>query len=128
MIQRMIFKLKRILSDQNRYGVSVTTLEEVFLKVGQINDREELEKSGALVEMGELQKSLSIRSNAVTESKSLIGLEVSNRRTMKALFLKRIRIGMRDLKGFTCQLIIPCIILLIGVQLLQVIPNLDTPE
>lgn len=97
------------------YGISVTTLEEVFLKVGHgddsTKDQEELAKLKNQQETTPLiptQDDYSISSQAPLPFFTLF------RQHMAALFLKRWFIYRRNVRGFMTEVFVPVLLVLIG--------------
>lgn len=96
------------------YGISVTTLEEVFLKVGHgddsTKDQEELKKlkleSTPLLPV--VTDDYSIASEAPQPFMRLLGAHIS------ALLLKRFFIYRRNLRGFMTEVFVPVLLVLIG--------------
>ena len=117
------------------YGVSVTTLEEVFMRVGHGSEESNLdetkklsfEKSTAGIEpseddfMGTQEAFRNEKTGMVAESKVFFV-------HTKALLKKRMIYGMRDKKSFCFQLVIPTILVLLGLVLLTVRDKSDLPS
>lgn len=135
------------------YGISVTTLEEVFIRVGKgiadEKDREHLSsiaRSSSLVAAGEVDaaagkeegqvKSPLLSEAAVEESGSAFISSVTGRLSerkvfwthTKALLRKRAIYGMRDKKSFCFQLVIPTVLVLLGMVLLTISGGIDQPS
>lgn len=113
------------------YGLSVTTLEEVFLKVAHEEDEtpDEQEKTKELV------RRLSSRSRAdstagYASASNVLGASLKHRgvfRDFGALLKKRWDIQKRDKKATCCQFVAPIVLLLLGFFLLRIPPNFDFP-
>ena len=106
----------------NSYGLSITSLEEVFLKVAQ--NRSLHEKSAIMPEKKEktqhqdfILSDIRIKSNC----RLFIG-------QFKALFMKRIHYMKRDWKTLILEIILPVFIMLIGIVLLYATPIDDPPN
>jgi len=106
----------------NSYGLSITSLEEVFLKVAQ--NRSLHEKSAIMPEKKEktqhqdfILSDIRIKSNC----RLFIG-------QFKALFMKRIHYMKRDWKTLILEIILPVFIMLIGIALLYATPITDPPN
>lgn len=104
------------------YGVSITTLDEVFLLVAR----------GESTEKAELASSRQIGSNGATplaadadkSQRSRMDLENDRLFTthVKALFRKRAANFRRDKKAWVCTTIVPCLFVLIGLIILTFAP------
>ncbi len=99
--------------DIRSYGISVTTLEEVFLRVGHGDDtsedlkiKEELKNKREEAE--KVEDDFSIAENAVSGACNIFGIH------MIALFLKRFFIYRRNYKGLVIEILIPVLLVLIG--------------
>jgi ABC-type multidrug transport system ATPase subunit len=90
------------------YGTSVTNLEEVFLKVAKL---EQDVKRGNSKDQG-LNEEL-VKGETVIPQASFM-------KQFYALFLRRIKFGMRDKISFCCNLFIPVFCLLIAVALMSI--------
>ncbi|XP_067040088.1 phospholipid-transporting ATPase ABCA3-like [Acropora muricata] len=106
------------------FGVSITTLEEVFIKVGEGSEKtvddlihdhevsgregEEIVNAGDVEQMGEagLQTGLSLQWQQY-----------------KAMFIKRFLNSKRDKKAIVTQLILPLLMVLFGLLLISSIPT-----
>lgn len=116
------------------YGISVTTLEEVFIRVGNnTEDATTRDSVAKFVEDNELRRSKD-RSFEKAESayNPLFAEETSNAaffvKHFRALFLKRFIYGKRDVKMLFCQVILPVLLVVLGLGLLQLRPDFDQPE
>ena len=93
----------------NSYGISITTLEEVFLKVAEGSDIShrfsKLEDKNSEIDDFEL--------NAV-KIKGQFALFFVH---FWALIMKRINYFKRDKKGLVCEIILPCIVIVLGLCL-----------
>ncbi|EGC37880.1 hypothetical protein DICPUDRAFT_29588 [Dictyostelium purpureum] len=85
------------------YGISVTTMEEVFLKIGQ----ESSGGNGSNIYKNETQESEMLKARIATSSNG-----VTTGQQLKGLLIKRIRTSIKDLKSFFLTIVIPlaCII------------------
>lgn len=114
------------------YGVSVTTLEEVFMRVGK---QDQLERTTNQQEpfqsISPPQMTISNVNPLISESLADIDRNYSETKFVKhfyALLVKRVIYGRRDRRMFLCQLVLPVFLVIIGVALLQVIPSLQQPD
>lgn len=116
----------------NSYGISITTLEEVFLKVAQlgaghkqVNDYKDDEKNNLLVEKAD---DFDINSIRIFDQKTLFITHSI------ALIKKRVRYFKRDLRSLFCEIILPCLIVIVGLALMTITilyespPQTITPE
>ena len=107
----------------DQYGISVSTLEEVFFKAGSSADTigvmfttdEEQGKTGIEVSSSQMEIELERPSN-------------SSWRHFKALFIKRLLYARRDPRAFACNTILPLLILSIGLLLLTLGGDQDEPS
>ena len=108
----MFEKLDREMDKQNivTYGVSITTLDEVFLLVarGETGEKMDLKSSraGGGTLLGEDEKS--VRSRMNLDNDGLFG------RHVQSLFRKRALNFKRDKKAWVCSTLLPSILVLIG--------------
>ncbi|KAF4706397.1 hypothetical protein FOZ62_014853, partial [Perkinsus olseni] len=108
------------------YGVSVTNLEEVFLRVADPGAEERSEgataRSGAVVPLDSVDNDSANQADdqdaRIPETVVHIGEEdepiiepATTREQTMALIQRRIRFGLRDRKMFICQLLLPLILL-----------------
>lgn len=105
----------------DNYGVSVTTLEEVFLKVagGVAENRTDFQ---AKADLKNEQKEIREEEEGEIDLESI---RVKNPCTLffmhfKALMLKRLIYFSRDIKGLICEVFIPIIIVVIGLMLMLI--------
>ncbi|EGZ19833.1 ABC transporter lipid export ABCA family [Phytophthora sojae] len=98
------------------YGVSVTTLEEVFIKVAEADDHGNQHTLGnrARPETPASSPTASSDTGAVPEQTSSFFMT-----HLWALFLKRFRYAKRDKKMIFYSLALPILLLLVGLGLLQ---------
>ena len=101
------------------YGISVTTLEEVFLKVGHGDDtNKDLEEKSKLVQSLKDQETNLLISN----EQDMFSISNLPHRSslavffdhLKALFLKRFYISRRNVRGLIIEVFIPVLLVLIG--------------
>lgn len=114
------------------YGISVTTLEEVFIRVGKnTEDAATRESIVKFTEEHEQRRSLSIskdNSDNEGERPSLLPLDNDGHlfaKHFRALFLKRFIYGKRDMKMLFCQVVLPVMLVVLGLGLLQLRPGFD---
>ena len=125
------------------YGISVTTLEEIFLRVGKglkidtfINNNNNNEiinriKSSDLSNKNEKLKLKEI-SKINNENSKINETAKFNENTFIphfiASFKKRLIYGKRDTKMLICQLILPVLIIIIGFSILLIFANTKQPD
>ena len=113
------------------YGISMTTLEEVFLKVnGELEEDDQeptKEDRGSLQRNSEEEGVLISDERKTNENIAGQGLSSENLvghgtlwQSVKALIIKRFNIYKRDKCGLCCELIVPVILVLFGLGLLQI--------
>jgi ATP-binding cassette subfamily A (ABC1) protein 3 len=114
------------------YGLSVTTLEEVFIKVAE----EEEHKPGVHNSHEEAAKQMlaEARQNSSSDlsHKDAMNVDLTKHSSswcdhFMALLAKRWHIQKRDKKALCCQFLVPLILLALGMGLLRIPPNLDFP-
>lgn len=109
------------------YGMSVTTLEEVFLRVARDQVTHEEDKEGKLLDAMASTHDV-VHSDAVLPVYEAATVSAVPRQ-MYALFVKRMLYASRDIKLFLWTLIYPFIVILCAVGLLSVIltafPTID---
>uniref|UniRef100_H3GIJ8 ABC transporter domain-containing protein n=1 Tax=Phytophthora ramorum TaxID=164328 RepID=H3GIJ8_PHYRM len=109
-----------------QYGVSVTTLEEVFLRIS--HDREEEAAMGVAVcgveTVDQIRKTSATSANSRGTLTGAISSEKTNRATLwsqyTALLTKRVRIAKRDKKNLLNAVCIPLLFLIILVSLPEI--------
>jgi len=115
------------------YGLSVTTLESVFIKVAQeqeigasskddpyVKGKESKERGGedAFASAEQHREALGVDPNKAQSSWC---------RHFQALLLKRWHIQKRDKRALCCQFLVPLILLTLGLGILRIPPNFDFP-
>jgi ATP-binding cassette subfamily A (ABC1) protein 3 len=122
------------------YGISVTTLEEVFLRVGHAADDHDKEEKKA----NELhEKASSSHSKAKDHLPIPVTIDIAGKdgmlpsqatpppasfgRQVKALLIKRLQHQMRDRKSLMWQIGYPVLILLFGILLLKIAASTTDP-
>lgn len=111
------------------YGLSVTTLEEVFIKVA------EEQRPGSKEEHEAEQRALALAAagpSAVGDHRSALSVDASQQRSswcrhFQSLLAKRYHIQKRDKKALCCQFLVPLILLCLGLGILRIPPNFDFP-
>ena len=107
------------------YGLSVTTLEEVFLRVAKESGSED----AAAAAINENPSARDVKENQSNYNKSktevINDLSFSSKpefqtfsRHVTALLVKRYNVAKRDMKGIFCTLVLPIFLLTIGLALL----------
>lgn len=94
------------------YGISVTTLEEVFIKVAEANDEDNQHTLANVVQSTSPAASTVIDRERVSD-------QVIFQTHLRALILKRFRVAKRDKKMLFYSLGLPVFLLLAGLALLQ---------
>ncbi|KAF4317459.1 hypothetical protein JM18_007589 [Phytophthora kernoviae] len=98
------------------YGVSVTTLEEVFIKVAEADDHSNQHTLG-----NRARSETPVQSPTASSEAGTIPLQTGSifMTHLRALFLKRLRYAKRDKKMIFYSLALPILLLLVGLGLLQ---------
>jgi len=107
------------------YGLSVTTMEEVFLKVAS-EDHPSSREVAEAEQSEEKAKEL-----AGEQGEALLAGHASQSyfsRHFKALIAKRYNITKRDKKAGCCQIITPILLLSLGFYLLHIPPDANFPD
>ncbi|KAK5576635.1 hypothetical protein RB653_007779 [Dictyostelium firmibasis] len=86
------------------YGISVTTLEEVFLSLGR---EAAMEKGGFSIDQNEIQDQENLRKSIAISS---TGVKAGQQ--FKGLLVKRIRTSIKDAKSFFLTLVIPLVFII----------------
>lgn len=99
--------------DIRSYGISVTTLEEVFLKVGHGDDTDDNKKAleeiqNAKSKKHEAEDDYSISEDFETGAFNVFCIHFA------ALFRKRLSMYKRNVKGLITEIVIPIVLVLIG--------------
>jgi ABC-type multidrug transport system ATPase subunit len=114
-----------------QYGISVTTLEEVFMKVGRISHHEndQTDKPANKNAMHEKASSIELKSPVVFDDQWVeeTGM-VAFIRHFQALIVKRAIYGKRDRRMFILQILLPIILIALGLGLLLIRPGLNQPD
>ena len=115
------------------YGISVTTLLEVFLRIGddRVNThgspRTPLPLAAAAAAVAEVEKKKSNSYSSSSEDTALVirpeREDASFSRHMKALLVKRYIYASRDRKSQCCQLVLPALLILFGLSLIKLLGN-----
>eukprot|EP01029_Cantina_marsupialis_P013220 TRINITY_DN2925_c0_g3_i1.p1 TRINITY_DN2925_c0_g3~~TRINITY_DN2925_c0_g3_i1.p1 ORF type:complete len:1768 (+),score=518.71 TRINITY_DN2925_c0_g3_i1:83-5386(+) len=112
------------------YGISVTTLEEVFLRIakGTENIRlEEIQKAKVLrKELSETTIAVN-KDTKVSHIEDMSPFQVASTH-FKALMYKRWNIYKRDKRSWCLQIVLPLIFLSVGMAFLKFRPKLNQPE
>ncbi|EAR97153.2 ABC transporter family protein (macronuclear) [Tetrahymena thermophila SB210] len=113
------------------YGISITTLEEVFLRVAHLKEEKKLlEKKkkeeeerikngndknksdlGSQSQIAELEDSFDLNKVRVTKKFELFKIH------MWAMFVKRAIYFKRDIRSLLCEVILPCLVIVFGLSL-----------
>jgi hypothetical protein len=109
------------------YGVSVTTLEEVFLKTGQNEEEKNEEKQINEAPAEDFEKINHENGSAINEIMKKSG-EVENSNVFSdwfrhffALFVKRYHALKRDISTLLCLILVPAVLMIVGVIAIRVI-------
>ncbi|XP_062564160.1 phospholipid-transporting ATPase ABCA3-like [Armigeres subalbatus] len=112
----------------NSYGISLTTLEEVFLKVGSdsfSHEEPENESNGLAHENGTVGSTVTIN---VNESEKLLTGTALKFNQIHALFLKKLLATYRGWIGMLVQIFIPIFFVIMTVIIVRSMPdNVDLP-
>ncbi|KAN0022030.1 hypothetical protein ACTFIU_004184 [Dictyostelium citrinum] len=92
------------------YGISISTLEEVFLKIGQET----------------LKSTPNFNDQAVKEALSTKSSGVKVGQQLKGLLIKRICTTKKDFKSFMFSIVVPLIILALGLVMYKNMRTIDT--
>ncbi|CAG9334828.1 unnamed protein product [Blepharisma stoltei] len=104
------------------YGVSVTTLEEVFLRVARGDDQELKKKS----KRKQIDEGVSLDIDFVLSRDRLQGSLFMMH--LKALLRKRILLSKRDKKSLIYEIFIPIVLVFVGLALMMISSGFKTPE
>lgn len=99
------------------YGISVTTLEEVFLRVGEGDDNVHFK---AKDEIQAKSKEFNVNDDFSIAEIEDIGACATFFNHIGALFLKRFYIYRRNIKGFITEVLVPVLLVLVGFALSKV--------
>lgn len=105
------------------YGVSVTTLEEVFVKVALEGDGNWAEAESARMQTRDAQESESVESGY---SKDVVRYATFGEQ-FAALFRKRAMYATRDRRSVCCNTLIPILLLVMGLGMLKLFPLPEPP-
>eukprot|EP01135_Chromosphaera_perkinsii_P008446 Nk52_evm14s1360 gene=Nk52_evmTU14s1360 len=109
------------------YGISVTTLEEVFLKVGEIEDKLE-NKDGLAIEIGKEKKKVSNEEFISDPENGTVPLKLKTGHALRhqqfnAMVLKRWHHSKRDWKAVIAQLLVPAVFALLAMLIVIAAPS-----
>jgi ATP-binding cassette subfamily A (ABC1) protein 3 len=116
------------------YGISVTTLEEVFIKIAEEDDTA---AAAAAAAAGGAPSIGTTPNTTSTDPSSLAaplmegghGISGSRRRgwrqQLKAMLVKRALVSKRDKRGVLMQLVLPCAFILLGAVVIKSFPKTD---
>lgn len=107
------------------YGISVTTLEEIFIRVGKGFDVDEKEAVIPVAQTSPMLHTSSKKENVdySTTPSRLIFFD-----HYFAQLNKRLIYGKRDTQMFICQLILPVVLVTVGLSLLLILANQTQPD
>jgi energy-coupling factor transporter ATP-binding protein EcfA2 len=125
----------------SEYGISVTTLEEVFIRVGRnTEDASTRESMSKFTEQNEQRRSVSCDDGGRFDDVKTPLLSTTGDddidddsggggslfvKHFGALFVKRFIYGKRDMKMLFCQVVLPVMLVVLGLGLLQLRPGFD---
>lgn len=119
--------LKQLMIDS--YGISITTMEEVFLRVASL-EREDLAKLNNITKKPSLklgqEKQGEIDDFDLNAVRTPPGMRLFFIHFV-ALFLKRVRFFKRDLRGLICEVFLPMAVVLVGLSILLINFILESP-
>ena len=101
------------------YGISVTTLEEVFIRVGERRDDYKHSNS----ESNQQEETIQLISDPHKDTDRSLFLT-----HFYALVTKRALYARRDKKFLICQVILPLVVVIIGLSLLLLKPDFNQPD
>nr|XP_024376526.1 ATP-binding cassette sub-family A member 1-like isoform X3 [Physcomitrium patens]XP_024376527.1 ATP-binding cassette sub-family A member 1-like isoform X3 [Physcomitrium patens] len=104
------------------YGVSMTTLEEVFLRLAD-NDESPLKHQKHCIPPNDLPSTFTVEIPSCKPSFSIEKRKRSRTRAFKQMFLKRAIIAKRDMKAFANSVLLP--VVAIGLVMLIMKLNID---
>jgi len=96
------------------YGVSITTLEEVFLAISHQEEQRNHELAVQASEPLELDDNFQLESVMVQGAFHVFWMHY------QALFMKRINYFKRDKKGLVCEIFLPMLIVVFGLLILTI--------
>jgi hypothetical protein len=105
------------------YGIGITTLEEVFLKLGSREDELDPEDKPVLKKGMKLLKYSELSSSQTMEDQKEDHIEFEKNSctlfwmSVKSLVSKRFLISLRNLKSFIIEILIPIILITAGLLL-----------
>ena len=108
----------------NNYGLSITSLEEVFLKVAQNRDIHDsgIKKEGEIENQKEKPHSFTLSDIRLKNKCQLFWGQ------FVALFFKRINYMKRDWKTLLLEIVLPVFVMTVGIALLYATPIEDPPS
>ena len=115
----------------SEYGISVTTLEEVFIRVGKnTEDKVTRDSITKFTEENEVRRSMSIAKSDEKNADAQLLLKEADGgpvffKHFSALLVKRFIYGKRDVRMLFCQVILPVLLVVLGLGLLQLRPGFN---
>ncbi|KRX00793.1 P-loop containing nucleoside triphosphate hydrolase [Pseudocohnilembus persalinus] len=116
--------------DISNYGISITTMEQVFIDVCQKNqstndEEEEYEQEKEQQNENEKQMQNQENSSFLEENFNLNDVRIRDRKKLFlihfwALVKKRVQFLKRDKKGLACEVLIPCIMIIFGLYIVTI--------
>lgn len=90
------------------YGISVPTLENVFLKVTNEKAKDET------IKQSQSQTSESVKKFSTADNNQTLPIFASFFSQLTALFIKRLHVSRRSWKGLLVEILIPALLILVG--------------
>jgi hypothetical protein len=107
------------------YGISISTLEEVFLKVGHLKDPSKKKKS-TKDELPEWRKPEKKRKKAFNLRDNHAEVDTSFQNNFMAVLIMRLNSYKRNKKAFLNEVIIPALIMLVALALTKIPRNYES--
>ena len=106
------------------YGIQITTMEEVFLRVAHLDNPDHNAVESVSRRASLVAQPLEVSYEQVDDF-DLNSIRIQNACRIYvthfwALILKRIRYFKRDLKGIVCELLLPCLLILVGLLIISI--------
>lgn len=99
------------------YGISVTTLEEVFLRIGQTSNNKDFNLQS--------NDNSSDDSDHLKQAISIPSAEITARQQLKGLIIKRMITSSKDLKSFILTILLPLVVIIGAIVVYKKTPMTD---
>ncbi|KAL4492594.1 hypothetical protein ABPG72_007707 [Tetrahymena utriculariae] len=119
------------------YGISITTLEEVFLKVAHENSEKKSRVSPSSEEQGDNHAKKQEEIEIPLNDQNIDNFDLNSVRIKNpiklffahyfAIIVKRALYFKRDLRGFVCEVFLPCLMVVVGLSLMLISFIRDSP-